>query len=70
MFDFLNIKTYWFVSFQCTVDNKTFSENRIIIDTRPFWQKVDIISIHKYASKTITEQMNTDNICFTQFHKL
>ncbi|MBX1417143.1 hypothetical protein JAO51_04460 [Campylobacter jejuni] len=70
MFDFLKINTYWFVSFKCIVNDKTISGNIIITDTRPFWQKVDIISIYKYASKTITEQMNADNICFTQFHKL
>lgn len=47
MCDFLKIKTYWFVSFKTIINNKTISGDRIIINTRPFWRKIDIGNIHE-----------------------
>ncbi|MBF7047099.1 hypothetical protein IY804_03270 [Campylobacter volucris] len=69
--NFLKIQTHYFCAYEATLnDGKTTKGSCIATDKRYFWETSDPNITHRYVADYIKEKFNTENINFTQFHKL
>ncbi|EAJ5683082.1 hypothetical protein BBZ05_04165 [Campylobacter lari] len=69
--NFLKIQTHYFCAYETTINNgKRIKGSCIVINIRYFWKKNDPIIPYVRAIEFVREKFETENINFTQFHKL